>query len=539
MSGLPRLVLMSAACLGLMMGCNLSSVPSGSDADANGISSDPSGGSGGASGGSTDASGDGTTLGISGRIAEPAGAKRRPRAQAADAAYTVAAQSVETMEIYSTQADPNGSFELAIPDSEQGNTFMVVLFDPQGRPVGPIVFDETGSEARTAANLKRPISLGEVAVPDDPAARPMMPGDGFDGQDLIADDVMARTDENGVPVGVPSLGKGADAMGTPADSLGQSLDRDRDGLPDFIDADNDGDGVVDDFDDDGEDAGRKEGFRLNFFMNLKIQEDSAAAYYGGTAEALESALATDTVITFEVVEEPDHTPAITAVRLLDRSAPSYVTSMTILNSGVLWSDSGYAFDDAGDRFQQFVVPHARINAGDTFMVAVELEDGTMRLCYSMINYVFTSIPRLISYGTPGAVTGYTAGGGITFDPNQDLVLEFQPPKDETGAYLTGFDYTFSIFYYDGSDQLDVDGAATWSSPPAGFDADRQVYSVAAAALGSLSADSTYTVTIPKEAFPAQVRTRDGGMISVSSYKIDITAEKNGNNAALMVTVTRE
>lgn len=520
---MPASALALAAILALA-GCNVSSVPAptGSDSDT------------GATGASAD------NLSISGRIAVPDGAKTRPRSQAAAEGYMVAAQSIETTEIYSAETDPNGSFELEIPDSEQGNAFAVVLLDPQGRPVGPVVFDETGGEAHTAANLEQPISLGEVTVPDDPAAQPLMPGEGFDGQGLIADDVMARTDENGVPVGVPSLGKGASAMGTPADSLRQSLDRDRDGLPDFIDADNDGDGVVDDFDDEGgDDAGAKPGFRLNFFMNLKISEESADVYYLGTLSQRQSALAEDTVITFEIIEEPDHTPAIASVRLLDRPAPSYVSSMTILNSGALWSDSGYVFDEAGDRFQQFAVPHALIDAGDTFMVAVELEDGTMRLCYSMINYVFTNIPRLIRYGTPGAMSAYTAGSGISFDPNQDLVLEFEPPKDETGAYLTGFDYTFQIFYYDGTDQLSVDGSATWATPPTDFDTTRQVYTVTAAALGSLSADNTYTVTIPKEAFPAQVKTSDGSTVTVSSYKIDITAEKNGNNAALMVIANRK
>ena len=480
-----------------------------------------------------------TTLAITGRIVPPASAKTRPRSQAAGGGYTVAAQSVETMEVYTVQTDPNGAFELELPPDEQGHTMTVVVLGPDGKPVGPVVLDESGPEARTAASLEQPISLGEVAVPDDPAAAPLMPGEGFDGQDLVADDVTARVDEHGVPVGVAGLGKGTEAMGTPSDNPRQGLDRDRDGLPDLFDADNDGDGVVDDFDDDGgDDAGAKAGFRLNFFMNLKISEENADTYYTGTTSDRETALAKDTVITFEVVEEPDHSPAITAVRLLDRVAPSYVGSMTVLHSGELWSASDYAFDENGDRFEAFVVPHAMIDAGDTFMVAVELEDGTTRLCYSMINYVFTNIPRLIRYGDAGAMTAYAAGTGIQFDGSKDLVLEFQPPVDETGAWITGLDYVFSIFYYVGGSQASVDASATWSSPPAGFDLQRLAYVVDAASLGSLSADDTYTVTLPREIFADTVTLTDGTTATVGQYKIDITAEKNGNNAALMIIATK-
>ncbi len=479
-------------------------------------------------------------LSIQGRIVAPATAKARRSWQAADASFTVAAQSVETREIYSAQTDPNGLFELPIPADEQGHGFVVAILDPNGRPLGPVVLEQSGDEGHIAADLDGPLSLGEVDLPDDPTSAPIQPGKGFNGQDMVAADVTARLDDAGVPVGVPSLGKGALAQGTPSDDPRQALDRDRDGLPDFIDADNDGDGTVDDFDDDaGDDAGVTDGFRLNFFMNLKVAEQDADTFYSGTTADREGAIANTTVITFEVVEDPGHTPAITAVEALEHPGPSYMSSMTVLGTGSLWSDSGYAFDDAGDRFQAFVLPNTTISAGDMFVIQVHFDDGSAQTCWSMINYVFTNIPRLIQYGDSGALTEFAPGSGIQFDGSQDLVLEFQPPTDDTGAYITGLDYFFEIFYIAGTSQLDVDGSATWSSPPAGFDAGRQVYEVSASALGSLSADNTYTVTLPKEMFPDTVTLSDGSTATVTEYKIDIAAQKNGNNAALMIMATKK
>lgn len=477
---------------------------------------------------------------ITGRIVSGGPAGARPAAQAVAARYVVAAQSADSQEIYYAGTDQQGNFEIDIPDSEQGSEFIITLLNDDGQPAGPIVFHQDGDQGLIGLDVDRAVALGDVELPGDPAGAPILPGAAFDGDDLVSPDLSARLNEAGVPVGVPSVGKGADAQTDDVDD--GSIDRDHDGLPDFVDADNDGDGIADDFDTDGgEDAAATpEGVHLNFFMNLKISEERADTYYNGSDEQRAEALAHDTVITFEVIETSPSGPAISSVHVIDSPAPPYLPDMTVLGSGELWSASDYAFDNA-ERFQAFIVPNALINAGDTFVVQIAFDDGTTAQYWSMINYVFTNIPELVRYGAPGSLTAYTAGNGIQFDGSQDLVLEFRPPVDETGAYLTGFTYFFEIFYNDpgGAQQQGINGNATWPSPPEGFDADRQVYEVSPEALGDLSADNTYTVTLPKEIFVGTLTLDDGSVVDVGSYKIDIAAQNNGNNAALMVTATKQ
>jgi len=307
---------------------------------------------------------------------------------------------------------------------------------------------------------------------------------------------------------------------------------------------------VDDFDGDGDAGGIPADIIVNFFMNLKIGSEQASPYYGKDATALDAALATDTIITFEVMAEPVATRAITSARLMETPAPSYLPDADKMTeaegelASALWADSNYAFDEASDRFEAFVRPNAVMDAGDTFSVEVTFDDGTSEQYSRMINYVFKNIPKLVQYGAAGALTDFEIGEAgingsphqpIRFDGTQDLVLVFNPPPDETGTYLTDLDYTFEVFYYDAADggaindQIDIE--ATWPSPPAGFEG--TTLWVFAEDL-TLSAENTYTVTLPKERFPGAVQTTSGTEQTVATYKIDITAECSSGNAAIML-----
>jgi hypothetical protein len=371
---------------------------------------------------------------------------------------------------------------------------------------------------------------------------------------MVSSQMSARLNEDGVPVGLASHGKG-DAAQTDGAESGQTADADQDGLIDVFDADDDGDGVVDDFDGEGDAGGIPGDIIVNFFMNLKIGSEQASPYYGGDATALDAALATDTIITFEVMTEPVATRAITGARLLETPAPSYLPDAHKMSDSegalafALWADSNYAFDEASDRFEAFVRPNAVMDAGDTFSVEVTFDDGTSEQYSRMINYVFKNIPKLVQYGAAGALTDFEIGEAgtngsphqpVCFDGTQDLVLVFNPPPDETGSYLTDLDYTFEVFYYataDGgaiNDQIDIE--ATWPSPSAGFDG--TTLWVFAEDL-TLSADNTYTVTLPKERFPDAVQTTSGTQQTVAVYKIDITAECSSGNAAIMLMFAKD
>lgn len=506
-------------------------------------------GDAGDTGGDTDNDGTPATTGISGRIAPADSGKAGLRAAANNDPYAVVAQSAETGAIYRGMTDADGEFEIAIPDSEQGNTFMVAVIGPDAKPVGPVTFGENGDgDALSGLEVDRNVGLGTIEIPENLAAGALAAGgDGDVSEGEVASDVSVRLNEQGAPVGLGSFGKGEEAQGAASANPRQIADKDRDGLIDVLDADNDGDGIVDDFDPDGGDLAPGAGaVHLNFFMNLKIAEDRANLYYTGTADQIAEALQTDTIITFDV-QTSDADPSITGVRLLDSPAPSYLpmTDRSTNSGGGLvftpWADSDYAFGESGERWEAFVRPNAGIEAGDTFTCEVTFSDDTTAEFSRMINFVFHNIPRLVGFGSSAdALTEY-AGGTVTFDGTHDLVLEFAPPMDETGALLTDLDFHFEIFYNEalGGGQLNqqIDAAATWPTPIPGFDTSAHFYVVQNSSL-TLSDDDTYTVTLPEGLFVNTVQTSDGPK-TVGSYKIDIAAQSNGNNAAVMIVFEKE
>lgn len=474
---------------------------------------------------------------LSGQIAAPESAKRRARAENSEPIYVVVAQSAETKELYRGTTDGDGKFEIEIPDEEVGNPFTVTILDQNGKPQGPVQFASGESEATTGIAIDADAKLGTIALPEEPGAAPIVPGEDANTQDKVDSGIKARLGDNGAPVGVGSLGKGADAEGGASDDPKQSLDRDKDGLPDFADADNDGDGIVDDFDSDGTDAAPDTGgVMLNFFMNLKIAAEDADTYYSGSADEISTALQTDTVITLEVLQPGSGLPQITGVHAVETPGPSWMPTATILNTSDLWSAAGYEFEGAGDRFQKFVVPNALITAGETITVEITFDDSSTRVLSRMINYVFKNIPKLERFGpSADSLAEFDNSQPILFDGAQDLVLEFRPPPDETGALLTALDYQFEFFYEAASDQSQVqniDNDATFPSPPAGFMTNNHAFSVLAGAL-TLSADETYVVTLPKELFIDTAQIEGGGSTAIGSYKIDIAAQKSGNAAIML------
>lgn len=490
-----------------------------------------------------DATDDDITLpefGIAGSLKIAPTAKRMSMANGSEfsAGYVVYASSDHTGENYEGETDANGNFSIDIPKEEAGNTFVITIVNPLGHAEGPVILGADGANGVTGFSINESTSLGAIDLPDDPSAAGILAGDSNTVGSQLNPQVAARLDNAGVPVGVASIGKGEGADGPAA--TGGWLDADQDGLIDIFDADNDGNGIVDDFEGAIDFGGLipQAGVNPNFFMNLKIAEEDADTYYNGTQDEIDAALALQTVITFELVPEPS-SKEIVGVHMAKFPAPAYLPAATkMVDTGFglteqLWSDSDYAFDKAGDRWQAFVYANDLIEAGDMFAVIVDFADGTSIKYRRMINYVFKSIPRLVQHGTPSSQNPY-AGGAVDFDGMQDVVLTFEPPIDETGAFLTDFDYFFEIFYTDLSGQQiqNIDWATTFGGPaPAGFDNGKFV--VHAADLGPLSADGTYTVTLPAAIFVSVIFQNDATVQSVGGYKVDIAAQNSGNAAVML------
>jgi hypothetical protein len=127
---------------------------------------------------------------------------------------------------------------------------------------------------------------------------------------------------------------------------------------------------------------------------------------------------------------------------------------------------------------------------------------------------------------------------VPFDNTQPLALEFNPPVDETGAYLEGFAYAFHLFFIDDfGGQIDlnqVDKAATWPTPITGLDNGQYRIAATDPRLATLSADHTYTLEIPPGVLPSVMHMNDSSIKHVSKYKIDITADCPSGNSAIMV-----
>jgi len=505
--------------------------------------------------GATNDGSEASDLALSGRIDPAQAAKHRPRSQEQEYPYTVVAQSDATGEVFRGETDENGDFEINLPDDEMGNSFIVTVLGPDGRAVGPVIFDESGDDGVTGLAMDRAADLGTIDLPDDPTTSPILPGSDGDADDLADPDLAARLDQNGVPIGLTSFGKGDDAAADSGAGEGMA-DIDRDGLIGVFDADDDGDGIVDDFDEEGDASGVPEGVRADFFMNLKIDSERANTYYTGTKAEIDQSLSTDTIITFGVMSETGATHQIVEAKLLETPGPAYLPTADVVQDGAgglqysPWVDVDYAFEDAGDRFEAFVRPNDVMDAGDSFTAEVTFDDGTLAQYTRMINFVFKNIPELVQYGAAGALTDFdvtspTINGSqqnpIPFDGAEDLVLVFYPPPDENGDPLTDMYYMFEIFFTAADDgrqlNADIDTAATWPTPIAGMDGTS--YRVELAALGPLAVDGTYTEALPQELFVDTVELNDGTNAAVGSYTIDIAAQSPTGNAAIMLNYAKQ
>ncbi|MFH1748995.1 MAG: hypothetical protein ABIG44_18340 [Planctomycetota bacterium] len=481
---------------------------------------------------------------LTGTINASESAKRSPRMQEQEQHYAVVVQSVDTQEVYVGEADAAGNFQVDIPATETGEVFMVNVMMPDGQPAGPIVFGQDANQGYTGVTLDDDVDLGDIPFPDDPTLAPIVPGDDADyDPNGVPDNIIARLNDDGVPVGVPEFGRGDDAEGDKSDDDDQQLDADQDGMIDLFDADDDGDGVVDDFDDDAVLNPGMDGLILNFFMNLKIDDEQATAFFTGDLAGIEDCLKNNTVITFEINGTGLSTKNITSCRVIGppAPAPAYMPLMTVLG-GTSWSATTYDIPIyATNHHQEWATPHDFMSTGDTFMVEVLFDDGTVGVYSRMINYVFKSIPKLINIGPPGALAVYSGPGVVQFDGTRDLTLEWAPPVDDFGNLIVGIPYSIEVFYNDTAGQQiqNLDFAATWPTAITNWGPQSPTYNVDASAVTTLSAINTFTVTLPKEFFPDTVELAGGTLVDVGSYKIDIAAQRNGNNAALMFRLEKQ
>ena len=125
-------------------------------------------------------------------------------------------------------------------------------------------------------------------------------------------------------------------------------------------------------------------------------------------------------------------------------------------------------------------------------------------------------------------------------PQSDLCLPTNATVVRQPQRQVGLPYQFEMFYYDSANQQidNIDGSATWPTPPTNFDANSQNYGVSGTTLSTVSATGAFSVQLPKELFVNSVQKTDGTTVNVAIYKVDIAAQNNGNNAALMLRLKK-
>lgn len=426
------------------------------------------------------------SLMLSGRINPAQAAKHYPRLQGTEGEYpyTLVATSDQTGEVYRADTDPSGEFSIDIPDSEAGNSLVVAVVAPDGHALGPILVDQTAGDGVTGVAMDQPADLGTVSVPDDPSQQPISAGSDGNAAELADPGVYTRLNESGAPLGVDSVGKDQDAV-IDASQLSGAADQDHDGLVDGFDADSTRSGVVDDLKPDAEIGAGPADCYANFFMGLHVEPEYAQTYYAGTPDEVAARLKVDTRIHLGVGTNNLATRQITAARLLETPGPAYLP--TAVYAGPDGPDTrtlredGYVLENEGTHpgapghgpsWGVHLIPLEVMQAGDIFTIEMTFDTGEVGQYSRMINYVFKSIPRLVRAGAAGSLHDFdvtdpamngTPEHPILFDGTQDLVLVFNPPKDETGAYITGMDYHIEVFFVGsgpGAGQLSLDFAAT-------------------------------------------------------------------------------
>lgn len=467
-------------------------------------------------------------------------AKHAPTASGADTTYMVVAQSSSTGEVYTTTTSADGSFTLELPENESGATFTVTLVNNEGKPMGAMLFGDDGAGmGYTGLEVLGDVSLGTLDVPADPGTAPIKPGDdsALDAA-VIAEDVLARLNTAGAPVGADNVGKGDDAKtSNPTSNSKQTADADMDGMIDIFDADDNGNGTIDELDPDQKPDVFDDlhGLNLVLFMNLKISDADAGFYFGGDVPNIEKSLREDTVITFELFFDGRAGRTLVAANVLAAPAPPYLPDTVLLGGGGKWVDSGFALQPAGaNHFNAFVTPNAIINAGDTFVIEAQFDDGSTARLTRMINFAFHSIPKANVFGPPASASTSVVVGTNQFDGSQDLELRWNPPVDERGTLILGFDYRFEVFFHDatGAQINGIDKTATWPTMPTGFNGFS--FDVPGADLAALDSANQLAAILPHGIFVDTVTQDGGATVAVASYVIDIAAQKNGNNSALKV-----
>ncbi len=373
-----------------------------------------------------------------------AGVKTQAIAQSALADYSVAAVSENTGAVYFASAKTDSSGNFSISGLPSGESYYIEILDSSNKLAAPVALGSSGGDPVMALDpgVTSTVNLGQIVYDSSKnAAAPITAPTSY--LDLTAS-VDAKSGESLVPKGAGNFGKGSEQQfsGTYDPN---TVDGDKDGLPNLFDADNNGDLVVDELD--GlytMEALTTQNAMIFAFTNLKVDYNNRNTFntnydefniaIGASPMGKGPQSATKIISDVKLVEGP---PWIT-------KAKAYDGNFNNKNSAQLWSAANYSVTNNGIQqiFLTGLKPGADVKAGDVLKFRVTYSDSSTEDVIKMINFAFTDIPQVqaIKIGN-----GAWQEQPLTFPTSagsSEIRVRWLRPKDENNNEVLGGRYTF-------------------------------------------------------------------------------------------------
>lgn len=384
---------------------------------------------------------------LTGAAVSAAGVRAQATAFSAVPDYSIAAVSKDTGNVYFASSATDASGNFTIPDLPAGESYYMEVLDSSCKLAAPVAFGTAGGKAVMAIETgdSSSIALGDIAYDSNKgAAAPTV------AQTALLDPAAAVETKSGetlVPKGAENFGKGSETEISSGAYLPNTVDGDKDGLPNILDADNNGDLVVDELD--GMFTAEvlaiaPSNFFSYAFCNLKVDYNNRTSYKTDYRE-----------FDLAVGVTPNNKggtarKTISSVKVID--GPAWISKATVSATGTsadghLWSASSYNIPkrsgmDAYEVHLQGLKPVADVNTGDALKFNVAYTDGTSEESLKMINFVFTDIPQVQAIKIGSSPWREQPLTFPTAANSSEVRVRWLRPKDESGSEIIGGRYTF-------------------------------------------------------------------------------------------------
>ncbi|MBU0672204.1 MAG: hypothetical protein KJ732_04150 [Candidatus Margulisbacteria bacterium] len=398
--------------------------------------------------GSVTISGTLNTGNIASTAIHSAGVRAQATVLAALPDYYVVAVSSDTGQVYFPASETDASGNFSIPNLPNDESFFLEVIDSNYQLAAPVALGSTDGKVVMALDPGTTSTLDLDQIVLDTSKNTAAPASAPSGYYDLTASVEAKAGEALVPKGAGNFGKGSAQQYSGSYDPDQ-IDGDKDGLPNFFDADNNGDLVVDELDG----LYTREAFILGAiadffpyaFVNLKIDYDRRNTFNTGTDAYSDMTIAIG--VTSNIGRGALSTKTISSVKVIE--GPSWLSKATVISGG-LWSATSYAVPAQGlDVFEVQVnglKPLTDVNAGDALKFQVNYTDGTNDEAIKMLNFIFTDIPRVTAYkigsGSWIDATAFPTAGPLSSASTSEVSLRWTRPKDETGVEINGGRYTW-------------------------------------------------------------------------------------------------